>query len=43
VAWIFGHRPKRQKSAPVILALSLLSRLGRDAKPAVCMAGIKYN
>jgi len=42
VAWIFGHRPKRQKNTPVILASNLLSRLGRDAKHAVCMARIIY-
>jgi len=41
VAWIFGHRPKRQKSTPVILASNWLSRLGRDAKHAACMARIK--
>jgi hypothetical protein len=43
VAWIFGHRPKRQKNTPVILAMNLLSRLGRDAKHAVCMARINGN
>jgi len=41
VAGIFGHRPKRQKSTPVILAVNLLPRLGRDAEHAVCMARIK--
>jgi hypothetical protein len=36
-----GHR-QRQKSTPVILAVNLLSRLGRDAKHAVCVARIIY-
>jgi len=40
VAWILGHRPKRQQRTPVISALNVPSRLWRDATHAVCTASI---